>query len=210
MRQVGRADEQHVDLVERGDRVGVGDGPADSIWTMPTTRSLIVARDVRVADRAHAAAARPQRDAALADRRVAQVRDGRSHLVDRLELRQHDPLGAQVERPPDPQALGGLRPDDRGHRRRRRPRRAGRAGRSRSPPRARGRGRPSRSRPGRTARRPWATRGPRRRRSASRRNGSSSGGQPSADDAGSGGPPAAASARSRSECGWRSSAADRR
>ena len=52
---------------------------------------------------------------ACADRRVAQVRDGVADLLDRLELREHDPRRSEVERPAHAEPLRGLWPDDRCH-----------------------------------------------------------------------------------------------
>ena len=71
-----------------------------------------------MADRAHAGATGPQRNPALTDRRIPQIAQRGPDLVERLELREHDPGRAEVQCPADPQPLGGLWPDERGHRRR--------------------------------------------------------------------------------------------
>ena len=76
MRQVGRPDEQDVDLLERGDLVGAVDGARRLDLDDADDPLVDDAGDVGVAERAHVGAAGPQGDAPLADRRVAQVRDG--------------------------------------------------------------------------------------------------------------------------------------
>src|SRR4029453_12112231 len=103
-------------LVEPGDPIGVRNGPSGLDLHAPYDALIDRARDLGMPERAHPAATCPQRDAALSRWWIPEIRDGRSYLIDRLELRQHDPLGAEVERPPDPEPLGGLRADEGGHR----------------------------------------------------------------------------------------------
>ena len=88
----------------------------DSIWMMPRIRA-VDRLDVRVAELAEARATRRQGEPARAVGRIAHERDGLAGLVGRVHPRDHDPVRAEVERPPDPQSLAGLRSDERGGRR---------------------------------------------------------------------------------------------
>jgi hypothetical protein len=63
----------------------------------------------------HVRAPGPERQSPATDRWVAQVPDRLADLGGGLQLGQHDPDGAQVERAPDAQALRRRRAHDRDH-----------------------------------------------------------------------------------------------
>ena len=65
VRQVGRADEQHVDLLERGDLVRVGDRARRLDLDDADDPLVDDPGDVGVAERAHVRAAGPERHATL-------------------------------------------------------------------------------------------------------------------------------------------------
>ena len=112
VRQVGRADEQDVDAVDRGDLLGVLDRAPrfdlDDPEQPPVDRL-----DVGVAELAETCAAGRQGQPAHAVGRVAHERDRLARLLGQVHPRDHDPVRTEVERAPDPQPLARGRADDR-------------------------------------------------------------------------------------------------
>ena len=113
VRQVRRADEQHVDALDRRDLVGVVDGCGDSIWMTPITRwlsALIELWPTSPSSAPRVSRARPRAPSGGQRRKRHRL----SGLFGGVDPGNHDPVGSEVERTADAQALAGGRTDDRG------------------------------------------------------------------------------------------------
>src|SRR6478609_7428633 len=114
VRQVGWSDEQDVDAVDGRDRVSRVDGGGRLHLEHAEDRRVHDCRDVRVRSLPEARAAGHERHAADAVGRVAQPRDAVACLVGRADLREHDPVRAEVKGPVDAQPLHRGDAHDRG------------------------------------------------------------------------------------------------
>ena len=115
MRQVRRADEEHVDAVDGRDVVHLGDR-GGGLDLDDAEGQLVDLADLAVTARAHPGSPGPERDPAGPLRRVAQVADRLADLRGGVEPRHHHPGRAEIEGTADAQPLAGLRADERGRR----------------------------------------------------------------------------------------------
>jgi len=113
VRQVGRADEEDIGPIDRGDRVGMLHGARGFDLDDPEDPP-VHGPDLAVTDLAQPGAAGRQREPARAIGRVAHEGDRLASLVRVVDARDHDAVRPEVERAADPQPFAGLGSDERG------------------------------------------------------------------------------------------------
>ena len=116
VRQVGRADEQDIHPVDRGDRIRCLHR-RERFDLEHAGQALVSLPDLRVRGLEEPAAAVGQRHAPDPGRWEAHPGQRLLHLGDRLEPGDHQPVGAHVQRPADAKPLRGGDPDERRRRR---------------------------------------------------------------------------------------------